>query len=105
MKPPQTPGSIVAPRVAPAFYQCSGCRMAVRLPELFVDFYFENRPIVCSACHTKATAWEVALKTVKERFMFYVFYPLGAKTAIFRTKLFLNSETRFDLFAEGLPRN
>ncbi len=37
--------------------------------------------------------------------MFTVFYPLGAKTTLFRTKIFLNTETRFDLYAEGLPEN
>ena len=93
MKPPQFPGSITTPKMAPPFFNCSNCRKAVKLPQAFVDSYFEDRPIT------------VALKTVKEDFRFSVFCPLGAQTAVFRTKLFLNTETRFDVFAEGLPRN
>src|SRR5437667_1919996 len=105
MKPPQAPGSILPPRVLPPSFECPKCNSSRELPVSFIDTYFENLPVVCAACGTQETAWNIALRLVKRNFMFTVFYPLGAKTTLFRTKIFLNTETRFDLYAEGLPEN
>ena len=105
MLPPQTPGSTWRPIEVPAFFQCPGCNEVLSVSDEIIVSHFLGQTVSCGSCGSRRTPWQVALKTMRENFRFTYFYILGAKSTLFRTKIFLNTETRFDLYAEGLPRD
>jgi hypothetical protein len=105
MLPPQFPGSLVTPENFSGSFQCPSCNVSVLYHRLLIDLQFKKGTVPCPKCATVLTPWQIALHSIKENFMGTHFYFVGAQRTIFQTKLFLNSETRFDLYAEGLPQD
>lgn len=105
MLPPQTPGSIGPIReIAPSF-KCSSCGATFSLRG---DFFDRGRIIVtvkCPSCGVEIEPWRFVREMFNDPFPSTLFAALGAKSQQFTTKLFLNSETRYDLYAEGLPKD
>lgn len=103
---PQAPGLVGPPLDAPPTFGCPKCKYSLHIsPETF-DLHFNGKPLICGKCHEEFKLWDVILNAVRGRFMGSWFGVLGAKSLIFRTKLFLNTETRLNLYKEvGLPTN
>jgi hypothetical protein len=105
MLPPQTPGSIEPIREITPWFKCSSCGESFSLPR---DFFDRGRIIVvvkCHSCGVEIEPWRFVRTMFNESWPDTLFAALGAKSQQFTTKLFLNSETRYDLYAEGLPKD
>ena len=104
MLPPQSPGLIKPIFDLPPHFDCPRCKTSLLISDWGKHLY-ENRSLECGKCRERITPWEIALHSVRSHFTFGIFNPLGARTTIFTTKLFLNSETRLNLYEVGLPKN
>jgi hypothetical protein len=105
MLPPQTPGSIEPIREITPWFKCSFCAESFSLP---ADFFDRGRIIVvvkCPSCGVEIEPWRFVREMFNESWPSTLFAALGAKSQQFTTKLFLNSETRYNLYAEGLPKD
>jgi len=105
MLPPQSPGLLSKPIEIPPHIQCPECSTHFHHSSDFIDYQFNNRNLLCGHCKNRSSAWSIALNMIKKKSMFAYFQPLGAHNTIFETKLFLNTETRIDIYSEGLPKN
>jgi predicted RNA-binding Zn-ribbon protein involved in translation (DUF1610 family) len=105
MLPPQTPGSVEPIRDITPWFKCPSCGDTFSLRS---DFFDRGRTIVvikCPACGIEIAPWHFVRGMFNEPWPDAVFAALGARSQQFTTKLFVNSETRFDLYAEGLPKD
>lgn len=105
MKPPQTP-SLTEPifGLQPSFL-CVGCKNTCELPEDFIQKHFRGETVRCPKCNAGRGSWDICVDLLKNGFMGMQFLPLGARQTVFTTRLYLNTETRINLFQVGLPSN
>jgi hypothetical protein len=102
MLPPQNPGNVEAPRKMPPSFPCPSCPAAFGCTVTWLDPYTKN--VTCPACGNHFSSWELILHSIKGPSPFFCFSPLGAKNTLFRTKVYLSSENRFNLYDNGLPK-
>ena len=105
MMPPQTPGLTLETMELPPPWECPECKRQFHFTADLIDAYFSQKNIVCPACSHKDSPWMVALKMIRGPMPWGLFYPLGATTTVYFTKLFLNTVTRINLHDHGLPKD
>ena len=106
MKKRQKPGSISPLKDFPPSFKCQFCNETIFLKNNFIDLYFYDEKYECSNCNKVLNPWDIAFRLINERFLLSsIFYPLGSKTNIFKTKIYPNTETIYNLYDEGLPKD
>ena len=105
MLPPQSPGLTRETMELQPPWECPDCKRQVRFTADLIDAYFGGKKIVCPSCSRKDSPWGIALTMLCGPSPWGLFYPLGATTTVYFTKLFLNTETRINLHDHGLPED